>query len=637
MHELSPESGSKVSRKPRRLPRWAGAAAALWTAFQVTACDSPTDPGNQIDPTDIRITEVSNLAPGQTAQLSGQNLDQITGLVVDGQPVTFVSISSTRGEFTTPSTRNCEVDSRRVGIVANGNVQANGRMEVSSALDLEVGESVILSAEELGCAQLGRGMEAYLLSMANFDLNPGGEESLFRLNLRGTGETPSVSFSAAMADAAGLDLHAHHDHHHDVAENVGLSAASVQQQPFDDYANAQVGDTVLMVDWLKRLEVEQAQSKEGVPQFEAVVVAAEGDQLIVADLRTSAGRRMVNGANQENLQRAARMVSEVAVPAIKHLIGPEFETPPGAGGRMITLLEDRTGLATGSVRTPEMFRDQRWASNMFVSLLDVNWAEEAGPNALARIIAHETGHLADAWAFRDIGGHVSARTSGGFHQEAFAVTAEDLMARMSRGGTKNVDMTMDPDKMGSQIRSNPHPNPEVFSAWGTEEGRRSAGWYTIGGRILRYAQEQMPEGEEWRLHRALLNRSINNPLTNEGRAEAWGIQSIAEEIGTTPEQLVEDAMLADLTHGIIDPGVAEQRGLPQNVGWRPNIQNVQQWLQSHRKASSRMRDNESGLVKLLPGSYDYRYIAGDHDRGLAIEAEDVNLKNHHQVRLTRLR
>ena len=514
---------SHKTRRPRKLPPWAGAAAALWTAFQVTACDSPTDPVNEIDLDDIRITAVTNLAPGQTAQLSGQNLDQISGLVVDGQTVTFAPISSTRGEFTTPETRNCEVDGRRVGIVANGNIQTNGRMEVSNVLNLDVGESAILSTEDLKCAQLGRGMEAYLLSMANFDINPGSAESLFRLNLRGTGESPSSSFSAAMADAAGLDVHAQHDHRHDVAETVGLAAASARQGPFDDYSNAQVGDTVRMVDWNERLKVERETNKEDVPQFEAVVVAAEGNQLVLADLRTAAGQRMANGANQINLQKAAKLVSEVAVPAIQHLIGPEATAdalPQGAGGRMITLLEDRTGLAAGSIRSVELRPSLPWVTDMFVSLLDVNWAEGAKAGPIARIIAHETGHLADAWAARDIGG-MNARTSGGFHSEAFAVTVEDLMARMSRGGIRDVEMTQGTDKMASQILSNPHRAPEGLSAWGTDEGRRTQGWYTIGGRILRYAQEQMPEGEEWRLHRALLNRAINNPFTNEGRAEAW--------------------------------------------------------------------------------------------------------------------
>lgn len=620
--------------------RKSGAAAALILPFLVvSSCDGPTDPGQTVPPDAVHISEVTGLEAARTAEVRGQNLDRLDNLVVDGVPVTFEPISSTHGRFTTPELRSCETDGRRVQLKASAGVEANARMEVSGVLRLEVGESRILSAEDLECVQLGRGMEAYVLSMANFGLEPGGAEGLFRLHLRGTGEDPPASFTVAAAGVVGPGDETHHHHAHapeelELPPPAGAPGIGPSEGPFDDYASAQVGDTVVMVDWNQRLQVEMAGAREEVPQFEAVVVAVEGNQMIVADLRTAAGRSIAAGANRESITEAARLVSEVAVPAITHLIGPEFRTPPGAGGRMLTLLEDLPGRA-GTVRTPELFRDQRWASHMFLSRLDVNWAERGSGPALARVIAHETGHLADVWASREFEFGI-AMSSWGFHQEAFAVAVEDLMARMSRGGIRDVPNTPTPGLLSSQIMVNPHHNPEEMSAWGTEEGRKDVGWYSTGGRILRYAQEQMPEGEEWRLHRALLNRAIGQPISNETMREAWGIGSLAEEIGTTPEELIEATMLADLTHGFVDPEVVAEQGLPRIAGWRSSITNIQSWIGGHRKGASRRRD-ESGMLGLRPGSYDYRYIAGDQYRGLSIEGTDFSLEEHHQVRITRLR
>ena len=627
------------SSQRRPLPRWAAATAALWAAFQVTACDSPTDPGEIVDPDAVRISEVTGLEAGQTAEVRGQNLDRLGTINLDGVPVTFDPISSTRGQFTTPELRSCETDGRRVELTAtSADVQTNARMEVSDLLRLEVGESRILATEELSCLQLGRGMEAYVLSVSNLGLDAGAPEDVLRLNLRGTGEAPPVSATAQMASEAGVAGFGTHDHHAHIGGGLEPAMSPFSpgtgptEGPFDDYAPAQVGDTLTFVDWDEGLAVRLAGEKEDVPTYEGVVIAIEGDQLVVADLRSDDARAILSSdADRAKLREAAQLITPVAAPAIKMLVGPDFETPGGAGGRMVTMMRDlRPGVAGGAQIQDLATSSHRWSSDLMMGTLSASYVQSVNnPAELARVMAHEFGHAADAWAHRETAG--GPTVSGGFHQEAFAVAAEDLMARLSRGVARGAPTHNGPGTFSPQIMRNPMTDSHDWSAWGTPDGSRSRGWYALGGRILRYAQSQMPEGEEWRLHQAGLDRRVSNP--NMPRREAWSIQALASDLGMSPEELVEAAQLADLTHGFIDPDVAAAQGLPAIEGWAPESgRSIGDTPWHHDR-----RHDADVPVELAPGSYLYRHIAGDQARGLSVEAKDLSLEDHHRVRVTRLR
>jgi len=86
----------------------------------------------------------------------------------------------------------------------------------------------------------------------------------------------------------------------------------------------------------------------------------------------------------------------------------------------------------------------------------------------------------------------------------------------------------------------------------------------------------------------------------------------------------------------VDPAAVAAQGLPRIESWVPQIGDVDQWLRTHFHAASRQGD-ESGIVTLKPGSYSYRYVAGDAVRGLSIEGEKLTDNPSHQMRVTRLR
>lgn len=650
-HTPNEPEAEKASVQRPRGPRWATLAASLWAAFQVAACDSPTEPDPGDDPDRIQIEAIEGLEPGEVAEVTGRNLDSIHALTLDGESVTFEALSKTRGQFTVPRTRDCEVDGRSVQLVANDSISHASRMDIADVLELEVAESRALSQEEFSCLKLGRGAEHYVLSVADFRTEPGHDRSPYELLVRGSGERTAtqemMGGGGRATDPAAFQLEPHvHDEEafsasepqHDFPPGVGPS-----EGPFDDYANAQPGDTVQMVDWDG--DWLHAQSKEEVPSYEAIVVGVEGRQLILVDTRDERAMQVLdNPEARETISQAARTVDEVIEPTLKTLFGPHFEIMDGAGGRMTTILRDLGSSMGRTVRNDASVKNARWSSGMFTIQVHASLADQPPEraNAKARVMNHEFGHIADG--ARGLEGRGYPGSGPGFYREAIAVATEDVAARLARGSLSGAPSPGAEGSLGSRIEESPLDLAGEYSPWGDATGSRHLGWYTRGAQILRYAQSAMGPGERWRLQENLLQRELDLYEAGKGdredRLEVYGVESIAEEVGMTARELLQESMVADLTDGLVPEEDAETQGLPQIEGWRRQERdNVGEWIEDANVPQvDRLREATTLETRIPAGGYAFRYIPENPKRGVSLEVEvSDEASDAHEVRITRLR
>ena len=405
----------------RKLPRWAGTTLALWTALQAAACGADiTGPGEQTQD-GVRISAVSELVPGRTVTLNGQHLDHLVSLDVDGQAVDFSVQGSTTATFVMPSERTCDTDARPVPIVANGFLRRRGPLVLSDALHLEVGESRTLTAEQLSCIQIGAGAEDYLLAVGNYNpgiaIDPVAHFRSVSSGEAGVAASPATSVASALGPGAGMAA----DEAAAAPIQLHDTAASVLATPFDDYAGAQVGDTVRMVDWSHDAWV-TANTKSDVPTYEAAVIAATPEFLVAVDLRLDNADQLVD-AMRSGAQQAAEMAGPYTLPAIRAVIDPGFRMPQGAGGRVVAVV---CPVVADGIMTEDIAAF-RWSSDMFV--LALRPQTNPRPQSLANALIHETAHLAAA--LPDARG--TGAVSWGWYTEALAVTVADMAARMALG------------------------------------------------------------------------------------------------------------------------------------------------------------------------------------------------------------
>lgn len=649
-------------RLPRGRPGGITLAASLWAAFQVSACESATEPnGSEPEPTTgIEVSEVSNMVPGGRAEVSGKNLDEISRLVVDDAEVTFEALSSARGEFDLPRTRDCETDGRRVTIEVNDSISEVGQMEVDSVTELEVGESRVLSADEYECLKLGRGMEHYVLSVADFRTDHGDDVSPYKLVARGSGLRGDVDLSIGGEDLVESE-HAHsHSSLAGAGDGSGDGVAEASSRPgegpsegqFDDYAGAEVGDTVKMVDWLNvdSRTIQEAGERDEVPTYDGIVAAVEGRHIVILDTNSSLAVQVLDNSQAlENLRQGAKIADELTRPAVRSVFGPDFDYADGAEGRIVTLVTDLGRRGGGVLNVEQDVHNHRWASGMATGLLDSAFVLGSSTGeSLARVMIHEFGHAADAYRRVPIAkemGIESPRptTSVGFYREAVAVTVEDAAARLAQSG----QLRDAPEAEHGDLRSgldrieNPLDHAGENSPWGEHPSYTHPGWYERGAQLVRYAQLRMEPGEEWRLHDALVRRDINADFEVPARQDAYSIASIAEEVGETPREILENTMLADLTDGLVDREAGDEHGLPQVPGWAiEERDDVGEWIEDYRIEPVDRVDARTSLDTSIPaGGYGFRYIPGHATRGISLEVEKQQDHDEevHEVRLTRLR
>lgn len=624
----------------RKTRRWTGLLIVLGAASYAVACDSPAEV-EDVDPDAVVvISSLSPLVPGQVVTATGSHLNAIARFTADGQLVHFTAQSAEHGTFQMPATRACDVDGRQVEVVANGQYRASGSLRLQGAMSLEIGESRILSAEDLSCMQINGAMEDYLLSVASFTPDHVTEDVMSLRSVGAQGGAAGVSGMVAPEMAArlmgALDNYDHHqtEVHPQVLANTGSDVSA--QAPFDDYANAQVGDVLEFVNWASP-SVFTAETREDVPTYEGVVVAVTDGQLIVADLRQDNVERFSDPEVREKYHRAGEIVDAVGVRALRAVIDPALEIPAGAGGRVVTMIRPLGSDLGGGARASEI-SGNRWASNMYMTLLNSSTANGT-PGGIAAIIIHEEAHLAD------IHNEIEGRgpRSLGWYSEALAVSVEDMAARMAVGSEYEADFSRayDDGIPVSRIARSPSYSSMSHSPWGTSPGALGTGAYDRGARIVRYVQSLLgqtgfqPSGQT--LHQRLMARAADgSQATLEEALRPWGIEALAEQAGMNVHTLLEASMMADLTDDLVPDAAIERFGIPQIASW----DHTPDEPGTYRDARDAVVDRDQGLdadVSVPAGGYVYWYIPAEDGKGLSLQADNVNLQEHHQVRIIRLR
>ena len=660
---------------PRRRPRWLLLAASLWVALQVTACDSATtEPPPQPDPPapTLSISNISSLTPGQTAQVRGQLLDEITEFVVDGVPVTFSATSPTAGSFVVPEFRACETDGRRVRVEANQTIQRDERLELTNTLRMAAGESRILTAEDLSCLQIGRGLESYLITLADFRTrHPEGvgyndvKESIhspLTLLARGTGEAPPIvdppDISVGVVDGAAYRTRPEVLNFPDARAIPYEPGMGPPEGEFDNYSGAEVGDTLRFVHWSYGGEVRwrQAETKDDVPTYRGLVIAATDHILAIAPLDQPdlpGGPRdmgyLLTDANRVQIEAASRVSEALTLPALQHVLGPQMYMPQGAGGRQLVFFQPARAGWLGSSNSRDMNRNARWASDVFTIYLSEVLLTRR-PEDLARVMIHEFAHSGERLysQIAQTGEGGGARVGLGWYSEAFAVSVEDAASRISRGDLYGAPAGPSTRRGEFNHRILPGVGPAlpyyrvatpIHAPFLGGRGNNLGGEYRRGAQILRYAQQAMGPGREWELHAELERRGREEALAGaswDDIYDGWNVSRIAEVAGLTTEELLERSMLADATIGLVTREDAQAQGLPILEGWRWHIDDLDRWFERREDVLSRDREHTAPFAS-HPSGYSYRWIPGDALRGVSLQAVAADLEDYNRIRITRLR
>lgn len=612
----------------------------------LTSCggaDGPTRP-NPPGGNTPTITSIDPLTPGQTAALRGTNLSGISALTVDGRPAVLSSSSGTEVRFTVPALRTCETDGRAVEVVANGTLRSLGTVMTPDLVRLQPGESRILSVAELNCIQLSGEVGSYVLSAHNFSRERVSER-FFRLRSytvaadTATTVFPSFNFAPAPPERDFLPI----------PRNGGEAQVrhAAAATPFDErYAKAEVGDTLVFVDWSK-LEAVTARSRDQVPVYRALVLAVAGQQVVVLDLRTTGAATLVASSEvRDRLRRAAEIVDAYSLRALRAVIDPRIEYPVGAGGRVFTIVgELPTGIA-GGISTADLLDTaySPWVSKIGVVNISAALAREQNLRAeqLATTIIHEQGHLADVLAGQSRG----VASAQGWFTEAIAVAVEERAARMALGQEHGASpaQTQATGVPAFALRV-PDALSQVYSPWGplgSGAGASSTGAYVRGLRLVLYAMEQLGETGLAPAERSLYQRLLaHSPATGSASADeiaaAWGIDAIAREVGLSAEALMARATIAELTDDLVAVDAVAQHALPQYRTWNdplPSRAALQQRISpAHWLPLDAAR---AGEIHLPGGAHHYWYLVTEPGRGLSVAATQIRLESHHQVRVTRL-
>lgn len=589
--------------------------------MQVSACDTQFT-GPEVGG-ELAVDSTSEMVAGQDATLFGQGLDQISEVTIDGVAVSFETHSAREATVAVPD--GAGADGCLVEINLNhGPVEYVGAIRVADALQLEVGESKILNAADLRCVQLSSAAQEYVLSIASLT-----DEALMDrvLTLRSSGapatEPADVSANRIAADAPFSLSEA-------AADSDGLEAAAAQAEfgePFDDYANAQEGDVLTFVDWTDYVGVHEATTKDEVPTYEAEVVAIEGDQMFLVDLRYDTDTVEAVRASAPNLREAAGLANQHTVEAIRQVMDRDYvPTTDGAGGRILTIFTPDHGHGLATVRAQDLYPQLDWTSGLSVIVSDAV-AARSGSTGLAGLLTHELAHLADSQNLRD-----GAASATGWYNEAVAVSAEERFYRLHGGVERQAGW----DGAGApSIARTPTYAHSDTPLWTMVDHHPTAAMYDRGARILLYAQgvagDEPFAAAGPRLHERLLARAVDRSGNQSDGRSVWSLEVIAEEIGMSPTELLRDSWVADLTDDRVPDAAVARFNLPQ----------IDRWDQSKLGDSPFLDQIEPGQsvreeVTVAGGNYAYWYIPrGSQD--VSLEADGADLQPHHEVRLIRLR
>jgi hypothetical protein len=602
----------------------------------IIACDggAPVEPTKPIEPAAIQLTSVDTLRPGQTAQVRGSGLTNLKSLLVDGVAATELVVRSDNvADFRVPAMRACETDMRKVKVSVAGSAQVDGIVRVEPKLSLRPGESRVLTQDDLQCLRLPALDEDYVLSAANLTIPTAEMEfqrPLLSVRVRGTDEAATASPVASLSPGVTSTLL-----ETSINQRAALAGNYAQAPtPFDPrYATAVVGDTLRFVDWFAGpAETICQMSPQTVPNFKAKVLAISGNVVVVVDTRNSYAPMFADTSKLGWLRDAAAMTDRLLLPTMRSIFDADYQPPAGGGGRFFLLvgnLPNGAGFAyDGPLGTANIFSqvDCARSSEMVVSTISAGWLaapQNQHAGLAAGVFLHEYAHNADFITSR------RGRTQS-ILNEGLATLAEETASRIASGqliGARHAAVGINA----------PVVTGGALGMWGTQPAVgpwQFNGRYGMNARMLLFLRELAGEASVDHGRRpTLYQRLIYAPIDWLNRPVVIG--HITTTLGISYNDLTDRFMLASVTAGLIDPGVAHD--LPRYTAWDHSERaRVTGPLSPGFTGRASRRVTAEYTLGAADGGHAALYLMGDGLRGVSLEFVSV-APTARIVRLTRLR
>lgn len=609
------------------------ARAGLLTVTGAVACGNPTSGGPPPQPENPAIT-ASVLTSGGEGVLQGSHLDKLTGsITVDGVAMTPTVHSQSEIRFRMPPGRPCEVDGRPVAVQA-GSLSHTGQLEVAGTLALQVGESRVLTREEMAsaCLQLPAGNERYVLTALNPGLDPApGPEVLFTVR----GWSGSGGSGAAPSSRAPI---ARHGTGH-LSPGRAFAAAGTHQYaespaPFDPrYATAGVGDTLPWVDWWGSAYPNCADARERIPTINIVVTAlsSSGKTVIAFDARSTQASAWTSPAVRARLTRAAEMMEKWALAAVRESMDRGYQPLKGAGGRWFHVFRtDVPGWTVDNNDAPQTAC--RYSSEVPSTIgPDGPPQNDAQAEYLAGLAIHEYGHHAEGvYRIRRWGSltpPVRVSTRWGSLGEAWAQTVQETAARLASGQpTAARYAALDAPNSNvpyADFYLNGYGETPAQSLWTITPGSRG-GYYDQGTRFLMYLRERWGDAEIGSTGERFFSRVQALP--------DYDVPSLGALVGLTATEALDQWSLAEATDDLVEASAAAARGLPQIRSWAPHDARPLPSVMLPRTA------NSSRTLSAGRGNYAAVYLftdEGDAGKGVSLTFEGFGAP--FVARITRVR
>lgn len=549
-----------------------GPAVLALSLAALTACGDATGGGGGKPVPQTPAITGSVLTAGGEGVLTGTSLDQLpASLTVDGATVTPTARTATEIRFAMPAGRPCEVDGRPIAVQA-GSVAHTGSLKVPGVLSMEVGESRVLTREQLAtlCLQFPQGDNRYVLTALNTNFTRAQVvDTLFTVHGWTGANTPAASVSPARSIATA----AHSRHEMLTRANVPRARAGVwysysdNPKPFDPrYATATVGDTVTWVDFFGDAYACE-ESRDEVLTFPVVVAATStsGKTVLAFDPRSRYAADWTKPETRAWLTRAADMMEKWAAPAVRAAMDPNYQQIKGGGGRWWHIFRpDIRGFTQdGPAGAPQSMCVS--SSEMPVTVSHDLPPQNAGQiEYLAGALIHEYAHHAqDAYAVRRWGTTVEPTREAWPIFESWAQTIQETATRLASNQPSGARFDHQvKDVPFTDFYLSPHgENPEQ-SLWGEYEPAGRAGFYDQGVRFLMFLRERWGDAAANTSHERFYGRTIGLPVQD--------ATSIAGLVGLSATAALDQWALADATDDLVDPSAAAARGLPQIQSWVPD-------------------------------------------------------------------
>lgn len=594
----------------------------------------PAPPGGNPE-VSLALLRVGEFIPGQDVFTYGTGFQgRLHTLTVGGTTVTPVVLSDSVARFTVPVFRSCETDGRPVEVAVGDSARQRiiARIQVRDTIALGVGESLVISAEGAGCAQLGSNDQDYVVTALNLSRDAAERPDLLAV-VRTHTEAGSAPASSQMLRGVVRSEQLHPSH-----AFAGLQAGDPYSNapvPFDPrYATAGPGDTVRFVDWRRSGDCSPA-ARATAPSYEAVVAAVAGKTVIAVDLRLPNAAEHLAPGSRVLLTRAASIADPLIIPTMREVFDPSFERLGGAGGRHFMLITSYDGVAAASDGGTALPQSRCAPASEMVTMVKGPSVvpSELMARSLASELIHEYAHNAES-IIRYRGGFPPAQ--GAWVGEAWAVAAQETAARIASGqGTRAREDRVSVDapfsSNGLQSLWGSQPAYSIYAYRGFAPG---PGAYSHGASLLMYVRELAGD--------APLGTPAKRLFLRLAVARTADPDLLGASVGLAGDTLLDRWALASATDDLLPEAIAISRGLPQLQTWdtRPRLADaVNGWgPRGSRERPSRLigRTAPSAIdAQASPGSYWAGYVFADEGRGVSLEIRPTAA--HSIVRLTRVR